>query len=408
MSGLLDKAKSASTQEEKPAEKKAETATLLSSKVKSTNSNAKTVVVQQDGPDIPMILNIVGWVVILIGALLSLQGGSWGLIVVIVVLIIGIGSLVQSQRMSDSVSTPKMAISIVLALIIATGPYIALVLIPTNSNIVVTEITMDEEDDTISFVVRGSFDSVSAEIVHNGEVLWSDSGDTKSEKVTFIVPIADIYVTNAMDYRGPNNGVLEEYVINAESSDGQKSSATINPSYLTREVKDAAVRINQIDKPNQDGVVEVVGLQVEISLGLLNPSHSNSAGGQHDAVYAYPVSADYKVDVRIYKSSSNTLWQHDSQIDVDGYSASWTCLKSGSGSKSGITQQTWLGLCGTVDDPGAEYIEKDEFYDDDGCYTFEVTITNELYADQSVTVIDSNSWDLEWDDRGTDSSLSTC
>ena len=125
-------------------------------------------------------------------------------------------------------------------------------------------------------------------------------------------------------------------------------------------------------------------------------------------MYAYPVSADYTVDVRIYKSSSNTLWQHDSQIVVNGYSASWTCLASGSGSKSGLTQQTWLGLCGTVDDPGAEYIEKEDFYDDDGCYTFEVTITNELYADQPVRVIDSNSWELEWDDRGTDSSLSTC
>ena len=408
MSGLLDKAKSATSDEKTTTKPKTENGASLITKAKSTNPDATTMAAQQDGPDIPMILNIVGWVVIFIGALLSLQGGSWGLIVVIIVLIIGIGALVQSQRMSQRVSTPKMALSIALALIIATGPYIALVLIPTNSNLVVTEITMDEEQDTISFVVRGSFDSVSAEIVHDGEVLWSDSGDTKSEKVTFIVPISDIFVTNAMDYRGPTNGVLEEYIINAESSDGQVSSATINPSYLTREVKDAAVKINQIDKPNQDGIVEVVGLQVEISLGLLNPSQSNSAGGQHDAVYAYPVSADYKVDVRIYKSSSNTLWQHDSQIVVNGYSASWTCLASGSGSKSGLTQQTWLGLCGTVDDPGAEYIEKEDFYDDDGCYTFEVTITNELYADQPVRVIDSNSWELEWDDRGTDSSLSTC
>ena len=408
MSGLLDKAKSATSDEKTTTKPKSDKAPSLITKAKSTNPDATTIVAQQDGPDIPMILNIVGWVVIFIGALLSLQGGSWGLIVVVLVLIVGIGALVQSQRMSQRVSTPKMALSIALALIIATGPYIALVLIPTNSNIVVTEITMDEEQDTISFVVRGSFDSVSAEIVHDGEVLWSESGDTKSEKVTFIVPISDIFVTNAMDYRGPTNGVLEEYIINAESSDGQVSSATINPSYLTREVKDAAVKINQIDKPNQDGIVEVVGLQVEISLGLLNPSQSNSAGGQHDAVYAYPVSADYTVDVRIYKSSSNTLWQHDSQIVVNGYSASWTCLASGSGSKSGLTQQTWLGLCGTVDDPGAEYIEKEDFYDDDGCYTFEVTITNELYADQPVRVIDSNSWELEWDDRGTDSSLSTC
>ena len=208
MSGLLDKAKSTSANEKTPTKEKSQSATLLS-KANATKANtANTMVAQQDGPDIPMILNIVGWVVIFIGAILSLQGGSWGLIVVIVVLIVGIGALVQSQRMSQRISTPKMALSIALAFVIATGPYIALVLIPTNSNIVVTEITMDEEQDTISFVVRGSFDSVSAEIVHDGEVLWSDSGDTKSEKVTFIVPISDIFVTNAMDYRGPTLSLI--------------------------------------------------------------------------------------------------------------------------------------------------------------------------------------------------------
>lgn len=411
MSGLLDKAKTKSTgdsakaKESKSAEtsgllKKSEPASLSVSKVKSAE--------KQEGPDIPMILNIAGWVIILIGAILSLQGGSWGIIVVLVVLVAGVGSLIQSQRMSNNLSKPKMILSIAVAVLIATGPYAALVLIPTNSNIVVTEISINENDDTISFTVRGSFDSVDAEIVHDGNILWSDSGSTKSEKLKFTVPIAEIFVTNAIDYRGVDNGVLEEYQINAVSSEGQKSSAILNPAYMTREVTNAAVKINQIDKPNQDGIVEVVGLQVEISLGLINPSHTNQDGGGHDTGYAFSISSDYQVDVRIYKTSSKTLWSHDTIIDVDGYSATWQCDKSGSGPQSGTTQQTWLGLCGTVEEPGAEYIEKDEFYDDDGCYTFEVIITNELYSNQPVTTVNSNSWELEWDELGTESSLPTC
>jgi len=413
MSGLLDKAKTKSTddsgtpKESKSGDssgllKKTEplSASLLDSEAKST--------VKADGLDIPLILNIAGWVIILVGAILSLQGGSWGIVVVLFVLIAGVGSLVQSQRMSSNLSKPKMILSIVVAVLIATGPYVALILVPTNSNIVVTELSINETDDTVSFTVRGSFDSMDAEIVHDGDVLWSDSRSTKSEKVTFTVPIADIFVTNAIDYRGVDNGILEVYQINAVSSEGQKSSAILNPAFMTREVTGAAVKINQIDKPNQDGVVEVVGIQVEISLGLLNPSHANQDGGGHETGNAFSISSDYQVDVRIYKTSSKTLWTHDTVIEVDGYTATWQCEKSGTGSKSGTTQQTWLGLCGTVEEPGAEYIEKDEFYDDDGCYTFEVIITNELYSNQPVTTVNSNSWELEWDELGTESSLPTC
>ena len=413
MGGLLDKAKTKSTDDsEKPKESKSDDSSGLLKKAEplssSLNDSKVKSSVKVDGPDIPLILNIAGWVIILVGAILSLQGGSWGIIVVLVVLIAGVGSLVQSQRMSNNLSKAKMILSITVAVLIATGPYVALILVPTNSNIVVTELSINETDDTISFTVRGSFDSVDAEIVHDGDVLWSDSRSTKSEKITFTVPIADIFVTNAIDYRGVDNGVLEEYQINAVSSEGEKSSAILNPAYMTREVTGAAVKINQIDKPNQDGVVEVVGIQVEVSLGLLNPSHANQDGGGHDTTKAYSISSDYQVDVRIYKTSSKTLWTHDTVIEVNGYSASWQCDKSGTGPKSGTTQQTWLGLCGTVEEPGAEYIEKDEFYDDDGCYTFEVIITNELYSDQPVITVNSNSWELEWDELGTDSSLPTC
>jgi hypothetical protein len=81
MGGLLDKAKTKSTDDSEKSKmsksddpsgllKKAEplSSSLNDSKVKSS--------VKVDGPDIPLILNIAGWVIILVGAILSLQGGS--------------------------------------------------------------------------------------------------------------------------------------------------------------------------------------------------------------------------------------------------------------------------------------------------------------------------------------------
>ena len=57
-----------------------------------------------------------------------------------------------------------------------------------------------------------------------------------------------------------------------------------------------------------------------------------------------------------------------------------------------------------MDDPD----DPDEFYDDDGCYTFEVTITNELYSTSPTTVIDEYAWNLSWESDEVDSENEVC
>ena len=87
MAGLLDKAKTASNDEPKSSKKsesKPESAALLS-KTKPAVTTSKTTA-QDASPDVPLILNLVGWVVIVLGAIISLQGGGCGFIVVLVVL----------------------------------------------------------------------------------------------------------------------------------------------------------------------------------------------------------------------------------------------------------------------------------------------------------------------------------
>ncbi len=184
MSGLLDKAKTASSSEEKATKadtkeaKQASSAGLLTKAdskpqkkqaAKSDSSPPKTQASKpgaaEDGPDIPMILNLAGWVIIVLGAIFSLQGGGFGLIVVLIVLALGIGSIVQSQKMTGGISPLKTGISVALAFVIAVGPYAAIMIVPTNASMAVTEISIDEDEDTISFVVRGSFSDADAKIL---------------------------------------------------------------------------------------------------------------------------------------------------------------------------------------------------------------------------------------------------
>jgi hypothetical protein len=141
------------------------------------------------------------------------------------------------------------------------------------------------------------------------------------------------------------------------------------------------------------------GIRIELALGLMNPSAGPMDGGGSSLSTYKTIATDYSVNVNVTFEGS-VVWSHNA-IAVDGIDATWTSQVSGS-----VTGQTvyWLGLSGTVKDAaGAEYLERDEFYEDDGCYTFEVTITNDLYSSSPTTVISEYAWNLTWDEDEAES-----
>ncbi len=412
MSGLLDKAKSASSDEKTPSEKKTQSATLLS-KANTTKSNtANAVVVQQDGPDIPMILNIAGWVIIVLGAIFSLQGGGFGLIVVLVVLALGIGSIVQSQRMTGGISPLKTGISVALAFVIAVGPYAAIMIVPTNASMAVTEVTIDEDQDVISFVVRGSFAEADAKIKADGTEVWSGSKSMSNDRASFDVSIATIFQGNSLDYTA---NVVKEYTIEVESSDGQKITTDIDPDFTTREVLNSATRVSKVLKSSTSGSgggtssTVTDGLTIEAIVGLFSPSESEQDGGGHtlNNLGLIPVTSDYSFKMTIKKGTSTKYVMPT--VTVNGLDAQWS--SSLSGSQTGKANG-WLGMPGTaLNDLSTEYLQKDDFYDGSGCYTFEIEVTNQFYAgDTPTTYTSASSWELDLhpEDSTQDGEMTTC
>ena len=412
MGGLLDKAKSASSDEKSTTKSKTESATLLSGEVKSKNSNAATVAVQQDGPDIPMILNIAGWVIIVLGAIFSLQGGGFGLIVVLVVLALGIGSIVQSQRMTGGISPVKTGISVALAFVIAVGPYAAIMIVPTNASMAVTEITIDEDEDVISFVVRGSFSEADAKVYADGTEVWSGSKSMANDRASFDVSISTIFQGNSLDYTA---NVVKEYTIEVESSDGQKITTDIDPDFTTREVLNSATRVSKVLKSSTSGSgggtssTVTDGLTIEAIVGLFSPSESEQDGGGHtlDNLGLIPVTSDYSFKMTIKKGSSTKYVMPT--VTVNGLDAQWS--SSLSGTQTGKANG-WLGMPGTaLNDLSTEYLQKDDFYDGSGCYTFEIEVTNQFYAGNTATSYTStSSWELDLhpEDSTQDGEMTTC
>ena len=225
MAGLLDKAKATNDTGKKEVEtSKDNSSGLLSkgapAKVVKTTTVTTTETLIDGSNDTARIIGMAGWAIILVGAILSLQGGGFGLLVVLIVLAIGIGSIVQSQRMTGNVSQTKMIQSIAIAAIIAIGPYAAVMIVPSNASMAVTELTINEENDEISFLVRGSFAEASAEIFGDGESIWTGDKDMDNDVARFKVPISSIFDGNALDYRAQQ---VKDYSLKLNSTNLSKN-----------------------------------------------------------------------------------------------------------------------------------------------------------------------------------------
>ena len=420
MSGLLDKANASKTETD-PTQVTvvAEKVTIVSQQPTAQVSSSAG----SGGPDTPLKLTIAGWITIFIGGILALQGGGMGILVVLTVVVVGTGLLVQSERMADrEMNTIKLGISIFIAVLVAAGPYAAFYLVPADTSMALTEINVSEESDELTFYVRGSFDSASATITLDGESLWSDTLQLNNDRAKFKAPLDAFFAGNAQDYRLAS---MNEYMIEVSSGDGQSKTAEITPALLNRELLNSGARISEVLRTQTSGTgndrtttTTVEGVIVESIMGLFGPDERTQDNGEHTMtnLALTPVASDYTVQLRVKKGSSTEY--SSPMIEVNGLDATWT--SSVNGAKSG-KMNGWLGLPGTAMDNWdggsgqTEFLDKDSFYDDAGCYTFEIVITNEYYAgmndvdsDATGITVSSNSWQLNFDADSDSRTMEVC
>ena len=126
---------------------------------------------------------------------------------------------------------------------------------------------------------------------------------------------------------------------------------------------------------------------MEVLVGLLGPNEDAQNGGGFSAVGLRPMNADYQIQFTV---SGGSTWS-ESLISVDGDMATWSPASGGTGSAS---TAGWFGLTGSgTDNSGVYYLDKSEFYEEAGCYTFTVDITNTL-GDQTVFTAEY-SWNID-------------
>ena len=415
MSGLLDKANAA--KDDTVIEAEVLEASTIADKVKADSpkvSNSSAGMLDESSSDgNPFsFANIstngkIGYALALVGFILMWFLGSYELQDYLGPIPFGIlplamfgGSL---YLIWDAIGREKTVVLVVAYLMMTTVPYIAGMTFQ-NSAVGVSDLSINENNDELTFMVRGSFNSATASITADGVEVWSESSDLSNDMHRFTVSLSEVFTANSENYK---SDVLTDYKLTVTSSTDDSTTISITPSLMNREMNDASVQFSTVTDTvteNEESRVVVEGIRVELALGLMNPNVSPLNGGESSLSTYKTITTDYSVDVRI-KYGGSVVWSH-STIVVDGIDATWSSPVNGA-----VSGQTvyWLGLAGTTEDnAGAEYLERDQFYDDDGCYTFEVTITNDLYSTSPTTVIDEYAWNLTWDSDEADSDNIVC
>jgi hypothetical protein len=397
MGGLLDKANAAKDTEptEEPAPVKVGT-TASAAPAGTTSTKGPT----PDGADNAMKVSLAGWVIILVGAILSLQGGAWGFAVVAIVVVLGVGAIVQADRMRGGVSKPKLYATLAVAVLVAAGPYGLVMVFPSNANIAVTDIAIDEANDELDFAIRGSFDSVDVEILSDGDVVWTGSADMGNNLKRFNIPIAEFFDGNSEDYEG---NVLKTYTVKATSSNGNTVEMDVNSKFLTRQAMNGGVQFTPYVSTNTaDGTSEHEGLRVQVFVGLFADGEKPMHDGKHSYASAnqrqFTGQQTYTLEIS-KQGSSSPSYTHPT-VTIDGNVAKW--VSDFSGAKSSSTQVGFVPLSGTaMDNDGFEFIERDRFFNGDDCYEFTLTVTNvNLGGDHSTTFTVVDSWDINWNAGG--------
>ena len=408
MSGLLSKANAAEGNVEN--EVKAETV-----------AEVLPAVHEGGGPDVPTMLKTGGWVIIIIGGLLSLQGGSWGILVVLVVLILGIGALYGGQALSEEgVNPTKMAIAGALAILLTAGPYAIGIFIGAPDTFAVAEVEYDEEDNELSFKVLGGIDEATATIntiSSTGVVteVWSGSESLGDNGARFKIPIEDFFQGNSETCIYCSDSSLVTYQLVVDDGEGTSSTLDLDTDFTTREVLHAGVQIQDHMTTQNSGTgstgsttTVIDGLIIDVLAGVMPDDHEALDGGRHsmstgeeDAGTLGIVNGDYTIELSVMKGTTSQ-WNHPT-IAVDGYDASF----NSNGEFKNGEMTTWLRMGGTeTDENGILFLHEDDFYNGDGCYTFEVKIINSFYVDSvldedvdtdSILLESRMSWELQFD-----------
>ena len=376
MSGLLDKANETA----KAAEKE------------SPSIEAVVDVSEHEAIDKRILigLQVVG-VVSLISSLFWLVQTGWlyatamDYIIAIMLMLFGWVLYNGSDYISESgLSNVKMLITAVAFVGLFVFTALGTMFMNAGGGVTIASVELDGKNDEIdlSFYGPGGM-SYTIEVLVDGVVEYTHDDEIDRDRGSHSIAIDEFWAGNAMDM---NEQSQVSYEIKVTSEDGEESFTF--GDIMNREIDTGFVKVGEVFWTETDGTKEYTGITVEMILGIGDPDASfDFSNGFFTGTTPMPIESDWSATLTV-KRGSTVEYQYST-------------IQANEGIVNGVGEFwfDWVRMPGT----SAGDLAKDDFYNGDGCYTFEVEIVNVLGG----TYVDSSSKiEFFWDSNEADSSNS--
>ena len=194
------------------------------------------------------------------------------------------------------------------------------------------------------------------EVLVDGKVKYTHEDTIKIDKGSHSILLDEFWNGNGKDM---DDKTVVEYEIRVTSSDNVDSMTFSD--IMTREVDTAYVKALEKYNYDDDGKKFYEGIYVEMVAGVGSPDAEFAyANGVFSGKVPQTIKSDWEATILVLGGVSPPYKYEIDDVD-EGVAPGY-----------GDFSQYWVSL--HLD---GGYLEKMDFYDDDGCYTFEITLENE-------------------------------
>ena len=250
----------------------------------------------------------------------------------------------------------------------------------SSATVTISEIAYDGDDDEIDLSFYGPKGAeYTIEVLVNGKVEYTHDATISIDKGSHSVSLDDFWKGNAENMNGKG---LIDYEIRV-TSDGGEDSMTFD-DIMNREVDTAFIKVTEeydIVNNEEGNKKDYKGIYVEMIVGMGTPNAEfNFKDGVFTGTTPQPIESDWDATIRVLGGSNTYVYELSADEGIaNGY---------------GDFNFNWVSL-----HTGGGYLDKDSFYGDDGCYTFEITIENE----HGSTLVSTDSQiRFYWEDNSAD------
>ena len=306
-------------------------------------------------------------------------------LVAITIMIFGWILYNASDFLGEGLSSFKMGSTAVVFAGLFITTVVGTMFMNAGGGVTIAAAKLDGANDEIDLSFYGpSGMEFTVEVLVNDEVEYSKDLEIDVDRTSHSIDLEDIWQGNSKDRE---NRTLLEYKV-VVTSDGGKESTKIS-DLMNREADTGYVKIIEVYdtvSTETDNERTYTGISVEMIVGMGNPGSEFSFSSDYfSGTPPKTIVSDWTVTLTVKKGASTTYTYQDITAD-EGFVAGIGDFWSG-----------WVAMPGTE----AGNLARDDFYDGDGCYTFEVSIQNELGGE---TVDSSSRIEFFWDSNEASSS----